>query len=109
MHKDDLVEMMIGLLVETLEDEGSRDPGQVTSSAPLLGANAIVSSLALVTFITDVESVLEEEHGIHVTLTSEDAFSRKQSPFRTVEALADYILELSEPPANDAVREAGGE
>ena len=63
--------------------------------SPLLGQDAVLSSMGLVTLITDAESVLADEHGVEVTLVSEDAFSRRQSPFRTVEALADYVLELA--------------
>ena len=109
MQKNDLIEMMTGLLAEALQEEGLNDPGQAGSDSPLLGTDAILSSIGLVTFITGVESVLEEEHEMEVTLVSEDAFSRRQSPFRTIETLANYILELSGAPANDAGQEAVGE
>ena len=109
MQKNDLIEMMTGLLADALQEEGSNDPGQAGPSSPLLGTDAILSSIGLVTFITGVESVLEEEHEMEVTLVSEDAFSRRQSPFRTIETLANYILELSGAPANDAVQEAVNE
>ena len=62
--------------------------------------------MGLVTLITGVESFLEEEHQIDVTLVSEDAFSRRRSPFRTIDALADYILELSGAPAADVMEAA---
>ncbi len=109
MNKSDLIEMMTALLGDALQEEGASDPGQANRDSPLLGADAILSSMGLVTLITGVESVLEEEHGIEVTLVSEDAFSRRQSPFRTIDALADYILELAGAPANDAAREAVSE
>ena len=108
MQKNDLIEMMIGLLAEALQEESSDDAGQASRDSPLLGANAILSSIGLVTFIIGVESTLEEDHEIDVTLVSEEAFSRRQSPFRTIDTLADYILELS-GTANDAVREAVSE
>lgn len=108
MQKDDLIELMIGLAVEALEEEGVAEPVQVNRGSPLLGSEAILNSMGLVTLITSVESILEEEHQIDVTLVSEDAFSRRRSPFRTIDALADYILELSGAPADDAMA-AGGE
>lgn len=95
MHRQDLVEMMVGMLTQALEDEGSTESGLANAGSPLLGADAVLTSMGLVTLITDVESVLEEDHGTEVTLVSEDAFSRRQSPFRSVEALADYVLEIS--------------
>ena len=108
MQKDDLIELMIGLAVDALEEEGVEESMQVNRDSPLLGSEAILNSMGLVALITDVESILEEEHQIDVTLVSEDAFSRRRSPFRTIDALADYILELSSAPADNAM-EAGGE
>ena len=106
MQKTDLIEMMTALLVDALKEEGSDDPGRAGAGAPLLGSDAVLSSIGLVTFITGVESVLEEEYEVEVTLVSEEAFSRRQSPFRTIDTLADYILELSGDATNDAVQEA---
>lgn len=106
MQKDDLIELMIGLAVDALEEEGVEEP-MVNRDSPLLGSEAILNSMGLVTLITSVESILEEEHQIDVTLVSEDAFSRQRSPFRTIDALADYILELSGAPADDAMEAVG--
>ena len=107
MQKDELIELMIGLAVDALEEEGVAEPVQVNCDSPLLGSEAILNSMGLVTLITSVESILEEEHQIDVTLVSEDAFSRRRSPFRTIDALADYILELSGAPADDAMETVG--
>ena len=109
MGKNDLIEFMVGLLVEALEQEGRGSSGKADSRSPLLGANAVISSIGLVSLITDIESVLEEDHGIEVTLVSEDAFSRRQSPFRTIETLAEYILELSGASVNDTAQKSAGE
>ena len=107
MRRADLIQMMVGMLGEALEDEGSHNPGKASAMSRLLGQDAVLSSMGLVTLITDAESVLADEHGVEVTLVSEDAFSRRQSPFRTVEALADYVLELvGLAPGGD--REPGG-
>ena len=95
MQKNELIELMIGLAVDALEEEGVEEPMQVNRDSPLFGSESILNSMGLVTLITGVESMLAEEHQIDVTLVSEDAFSRRWSPFRTIDALADYILELS--------------
>jgi hypothetical protein len=101
VEKQALVEVMIGILQQTLDshrqDEGG-DAVDATSDLPLIGENAAVSSMALVSFIADVESTLMENYNLTLTLVSERALSRKKSPFRTVEALADYVLELVETP-----------
>lgn len=95
MQRTDLIEMMVGMLKEALEDEGSHDPAAAGPASPLLGQQAVLTSMSLVTLIIDAESVLAEEHGLDLTLVSEEAFSRRNSPFRTVETIADYVLELA--------------
>jgi hypothetical protein len=48
--------------------------------------------MGLVNVIIDIESRFLDED-IEVSLTSESAMSRRNSPFRTVETLADFIME----------------
>ncbi len=109
MQRNELIERLTGLLAEAVAEESSHDARPASPDSPLLGSNAVLTSLRLVTFITDCESILEEEYEIHVTLVSEDAFSRRKSPFRTIEALADYIVELSAPPGDGAAHSAVSE
>lgn len=60
----------------------------------LLGSQAVLDSLGLVTLIVDVEQRLEEEMNIVVTLADERAVSQKHSPFQTVQSLTDYVCQL---------------
>ena len=61
-----------------------------------------LDSLGLVTLITDVEQRLEEEYDIALTLADDRAVSQRNSPFRSVQSLADYIaLLIEEQQAND--------
>ncbi len=69
---------------------------------PLLGPGSTLDSMGLVTLIVDVEQRLADEYDVSVTLASENAMSRRQSPFRTVGALADYISELTVDSGNHA-------
>src|SRR5262245_5927338 len=66
----------------------------MNESLPLLGSESPLDSLGLVTLIVDVEQRLSLDHDLTVTLASESAMSRRQSPFRTVSSFADYICEL---------------
>ena len=95
MERDPLIARMTGLLVEAVQAEEEEGHSMnVDAKAPLVGGQAVLSSMSLVSFIMDVEAELETEYELEVTLVSEDALSRKHSPFRTVETLADYVLEL---------------
>jgi hypothetical protein len=99
MNKSEIIVTMVDLLQQTLDGhrlDHSEDAVRATADLPLIGEEAAVSSMALVSFIADVESTLMERFGLTVTLVSERALSRKKSPFRTADALADYVLELAQ-------------
>ena len=95
MDRETLIARMVELLVAALDAEGERHEMQAAPDSPLVGGDAVLSSLALVTYILDVESWAADEHDIHITLVNEQALSRRNSPFRTVETLADYVAELA--------------
>jgi len=97
-----IVDMMMRMLQQTLDAHLLDQGGEAVRAAPdlsLIGEEAAVSSMALVSFIADVESTLAETFNLSVVLVSERALSRRKSPFRTVEALADYVLELAATPS----------
>ena len=69
--------------------------------SPLYGPGAPLDSLGLVNFVVAVEEAVEAKRGSAIRLVSEKAMSRRQSPFRTLQTLADYVDELlreSVPP-----------
>ncbi len=94
----DMLELLQGTLDSHVLDEGG-DAVRATPELILIGESAAVTSMALVSFIADVESTLQEKHNLTLTLVSERALSRKKSPFRSVDALAEYVVELVENPA----------
>ena len=107
MERSELVAIMVKLLDAALAEEhvsdGEARTLRATRSSPLVGPDAVVTSLGLVSFITDVESTLAQDHNIELTLVSEQALSRSRSPFRTIETLADYVLELAGVPNSSGV------
>lgn len=97
MDRQRLIKMMTELLQATLDDQSEHgDKVVATPSLPLVGENAAITSIRLVSFIADLETLLASDHGLNLTLVSEQALSRSKSPFRSVEALAEYILELTD-------------
>ncbi|WP_457618700.1 hypothetical protein [Lutibacter sp.] len=66
----------------------------ITKNSPLIGDNAKLDSMELVTFLVEVEQEINERFNTTISLMSERAMSRSSSPFRNVEALVEYILEL---------------
>ena len=50
----------------------------------------MLDSMQLVSLILAIEREVEDTFGVAVTLADERALSMKASPFRSIEALADY-------------------
>lgn len=66
---------------------------EINEQTNLIGRDAIVDSMGLVTIIVDLESNFLDK-GYEVSLTSEKAMSKKISPFRSVNALSNYIVDI---------------
>ena len=76
-----------------------RDPTDQIPASPgtaLFGVDAVLDSLSFVSLVTDVETTLNVDHGLDISLADDRAMSRAQSPYETVATLRDYIVELTE-------------
>lgn len=96
---------VVRIVLDALEDEiaasvGHEWSGIVTEETPLLGDGAPIDSLGLVSVIVQVEERLASSSGVAVSLVDERAMSQRNSPFRTVSALASY--------ASDCIGSNGG-
>lgn len=78
---------------EELENENLNNP---TSETKLYGGSGALDSLALVSFITDLEERISDEFDKDIVLADEKAMSQRTSPFRSIEALTNYIQILLE-------------
>src|SRR5947208_16355271 len=57
----------------------------------LLGSESVLDSMQLVSLIVTIEREIEDAFGVTLTLADERALSMKESPFRSIQSLADYI------------------
>ena len=64
----------------------------ITSETALFGDNIVLDSIGLVNIVIDLESTFLDK-GYEISLTSDVAMSRRQSPFRNISTLADFIYE----------------
>ncbi len=55
------------------------------------GLGGVLDSLALVSLVSDLEELLSEKLGKEIILADEKMMSSKNSPFKDVKSLADYI------------------
>src|SRR5438046_159578 len=65
-----------------------------TPDTRLMGLQSVLDSLHLVSLLITIEREVEDTIGVTLTLADERALSMKESPFRTIESLADYIVIL---------------
>ncbi|MBF0450077.1 MAG: acyl carrier protein [Candidatus Magnetomorum sp.] len=87
-----LIIMQAEELNETLEN---KIPAELGASASLFdGKDGILDSIALVTLIVAVEQSVEDEFETSIILANEKAMSLKNSPFKTIGSLAEYIVIL---------------
>ena len=80
-------------LNEELENDSFINPNLKTK---LYGIDGAMDSLALVSFIADLEDKISDEFEKDIVLADEKAMSAKTSPFRNIESLSSYIKELLE-------------
>lgn len=87
-------------LIDALAEKGKAPPADLGPDTEVFGGGALLDSLGLVTMVMELETRLEEEHGVSVVLASDKAMSRRSSPFRTLGALVDYIVQQSQQGAS---------
>lgn len=66
----------------------------------LFGRSGKLDSLGLVTLIVAIEQKIEEQFGVTITIADDKAMSQKDSPFKTIGTLVDYISWLLEENTN---------
>jgi acyl carrier protein len=72
----------------------------VSETTGLQGDETGIDSLSLVSLIVEIESELGSRFGREVVLADEKAMSRRSSPYRTVGALVDFIMEQLDAPGD---------
>ncbi len=84
----DVNKIVIEVLSEYLETQEM--DYQIGSDTVIYGENGILDSMGIVNLIVDLEARFSED-GIELNLTSEKALSLRNSPFRSVSSIAEFI------------------
>lgn len=91
---------ILQIILEVLADlNAGRSPDNhlaISADTRLLGQSSGLDSLELVKILLDVEERVSEELGAPIALMDERAMSQERSPFRSVNALTDYVVALLE-------------
>lgn len=96
MLDEQAVETLILKSLHTLNDELPDDRKfEVRSDTKLFGVDAVIDSLSIVSLIVDLETTLNVDHGLDITLADDRAINQPVSPFTDVQTLKRYIAELA--------------
>ena len=87
-------ELILGALNDVNDEQPEDERIEVGPTTPLFGPDAQIDSLALVSVIVDVETALNVDYDLPISLTDDRAMTREISPFDDVQTLKDYIVEL---------------
>ena len=93
MEKDEIRKIIFNAidLLNQARDEEDKIP--INHDTLLFGTNGYLDSMGLVSLLIDIEESLQNE-GLDVSLSDERAMSERNSPFRDVPALTEYIAKL---------------
>ena len=89
-------EVILNSLIELNEELENNPLGSPSKETQLYGGGGALDSMALVSFITDLEEIISEKFDKDIILADERAMSQRTSPFRSVESLTRYIKKLLE-------------
>jgi acyl carrier protein len=90
------------MVISCVQDVIAMRNGEAAVASPvgedtrLIGREAALDSLGLVSVIVEVEQRLEERYRLTLILADERAMSQRHSPFRSVRSLTDYICQRLE-------------
>ena len=86
------------LIFEVIDENNTQVPEdeqlEKSIDSVLSGESGKLNSLGLVNFIVAIEQKIGEQFDTTITLADEKALSQRNSPFRSVGTLVDYILQL---------------
>lgn len=92
MDRETAVKIVSACLKDGLEQAGTPIE-KIDENTVIVGPDAVLDSIGVVSLIVDIEQRLQMDHDIAVTLASEKAMSQKNSPFRTVGVLSTHIMD----------------
>ena len=101
INKEGVLQVMFAVIDEINDTLPPGRQLQKSVDTHLFDKQGKLDSIELVNFIVSLEQGIADEFGQAITLADEKAFSRETSPFRSVDSLADYVMERLQSAGND--------
>lgn len=92
--KEKIIDIIVSAANELNDEEEISISEELTPSTRLFGENGVLDSMGLVSLVVAVEQAIDEELDASISLADEKALSQKNSPYRTIETLAEYAEKL---------------
>ncbi len=92
--KEQIIEIIYSAFDDINEELPKKNRLEKKVDEIIYGNEGKLDSLGLVNLIVSIESAIDDELDKQIVIANEKAMSMKNSPFRNVETLAQFILEL---------------
>jgi len=91
--RNEVVTLIAEAVKELNEELQYESLERVSEETPLFGGDDGIDSLSLVRLVLDVEQRIDARFDKAVSLADERAMSARRSPYRSVGALADFVID----------------
>lgn len=82
----------INIITTLLSEQEIKNANENTE---LIGHTSELDSLGLVVLLSGIEQYLLDTYNISITIADERAMSQRNSPFKSVKSLAEYIVKIT--------------
>jgi hypothetical protein len=93
MNRDSIVKIVFVAVTRTNQLRPADAQIPLREEAALFGEGGYLDSLGLVSFVLDVEELVNEATGQSLVLSDDRAMSQSRSPFRTIRNFVEYVAE----------------
>lgn len=101
--REQILEIISDAIIELNEELDYDHLRSPTESTAIFDGDESLDSLSLVSLIVDIEARVEDRFATEVVLASEKAMSMKNSPYRSVSSLTEFVLtEMANSDSVDA-------
>jgi len=92
--RDDILKVIYDAVDDLNQQLPENDKLEKSLDQDLYGMSGDLDSLGLVNLVVATEQYVEESLDVLISLTDERAMSQKNSPFRTIGTLAEFVEKL---------------
>ena len=90
--ENDIEKIIFACICEVIDSKDF----EISSETSLYGAESPLDSIGFVTLVISIEQMINEKYDSQISLADEKAMSMKNSPFRNISTLKNYIKRLLE-------------